>query len=530
MKKLPFTVKPYRDKNRPHLKFTVRAKIDGKWDRKFFETQAEAKTYAHLKNTELLQYGADAANTPTWLRIMAQNCQEQLARFKKTVQDATAHYVKYLQEQARSCPVERLFEELVTFKRCSGLSRDYLYTLRTAGDRLAAAFPGKLMSDFKTRDINDFLLSMKDVSAYTVINYRTRLVTAFAFALTQGYCSENPALESVVPKVVDKAVEILRPEELARLLAAAAPEILPALAIGAFAGIRSAELARLDWREVDLEGGFIEVTARKAKSAKRRLIRIQPCLAEWLRPFAKTSGKIAYARAISNVQRREMLRRAGLKSWPKNALRHSFASYHLAHFKDAAALALEMGHTTTGLIFSHYREVVRPEAGAEYWSIRPNSRPETSSVYAFKPEAWPWCVKVFPFSAEKVESVGQLAAYFHVSPATIHRWFKLPACPNHENAGQFFLPEWRKFVRALCAADGTRLPYKESHYFVARHPSCINGATNFFRFFETSQEAETFASEYNRKRLTAELHPEAAPNVIEFAVFGREPSPLSAVI
>jgi hypothetical protein len=27
---------------------------------------------------------------------------------------------------------------------------------------------------------------------------------------------------------------------------------------------------------------------------------------------------------------------AGIKRWPSNALRHSFASYHLAHFNDAA--------------------------------------------------------------------------------------------------------------------------------------------------------------------------------------------------
>jgi hypothetical protein len=35
--------------------------------------------------------------------------------------------------------------------------------------------------------------------------------------------------------------------------------------------------------------------------------------------------------------------------WRANALRHSFASYHLAQF--------------------HYREVVTPEAAGRYWSI-----------------------------------------------------------------------------------------------------------------------------------------------------------------
>jgi hypothetical protein len=52
-------------------------------------------------------------------------------------------------------------------------------------------------------------------------------------------------------------------------------------------------------------------------------------------------------------------------------LRHSFASYHLAHFRDAAKLALELGHTDQVLIFRHYRELVKPDEAAKYWNIRP---------------------------------------------------------------------------------------------------------------------------------------------------------------
>jgi len=47
-------------------------------------------------------------------------------------------------------------------------------------------------------------------------------------------------------------------------------------------------------------------------------------------------------------------------------LRHGFASYHLAHFKDAAKLALELGHNDQELLFRHYRELVKPEAAAKY--------------------------------------------------------------------------------------------------------------------------------------------------------------------
>ena len=39
-------------------------------------------------------------------------------------------------------------------------------------------------------------------------------------------------------------------------------------------------------------------------------------------------------------------------------------------FRDAPALALEMGHTSPRMIFDHYREVVSPEAARRFWGIR----------------------------------------------------------------------------------------------------------------------------------------------------------------
>ena len=62
---------------------------------------------------------------------------------------------------------------------------------------------------------------------------------------------------------------------------------------------------------------------------------------------------------------------AKITQWPPNALRHGFASYHLAHFNDAAALALELGHTTSQLVFQHYRQLVKPKDAQAYWQIVP---------------------------------------------------------------------------------------------------------------------------------------------------------------
>jgi integrase len=62
---------------------------------------------------------------------------------------------------------------------------------------------------------------------------------------------------------------------------------------------------------------------------------------------------------------------AGLTRWPKNGLRHSFASYRLAAIHDAPRVAVELGHTSPQMLYSTYRELVLPEEAQRYWNIAP---------------------------------------------------------------------------------------------------------------------------------------------------------------
>jgi integrase len=144
------------------------------------------------------------------------------------------------------------------------------------------------------------------------------------------------------------------------------------LAIGAFAGIREAEIKRLDWSEVDLARGHIEIKAAKAKSARRRIIPIQPNLAEWLSPYAAMKGSVVPEGARGKLDR--VCKAAGLSHWPQNGLRHSFASYRLAAIHDAPRVAAELGHTTPQLLYSTYRELVLPEEAERYCQLVPEAK------------------------------------------------------------------------------------------------------------------------------------------------------------
>ena len=150
------------------------------------------------------------------------------------------------------------------------------------------------------------------------------------------------------------------------------------LAIGAFAGLRDAEIKRLDWSEVNQTRGHIEVTGAKAKSARRRIVPIQSNLAAWLRRFSGMKGPLLPTGYRSSIE--QVRKAAGLTKWPNNALRHSFASYRLAACQDAPRVASELGHTSPQMLYSNYRELVLPEEAERYWKIAPG---KTENVVAF---------------------------------------------------------------------------------------------------------------------------------------------------
>src|SRR4030095_1388643 len=87
-------------------------------------------------------------------------------------------------------------------------------------------------------------------------------------------------------------IGILTPKQLADLLAAVDEEAKLYLAIGAFSGLRSAELIRLDWEAFNFARGHVRVAKAKAKTASRRLVPIQANLMQWVSPHKEKTGRV----------------------------------------------------------------------------------------------------------------------------------------------------------------------------------------------------------------------------------------------
>jgi integrase len=197
----------------------------------------------------------------------------------------------------------------------------------------------------------------------------------FAFGIKRGLLTENPITQIERKNVPPTETQIITPGELQRLLDAAPFQLIPALAISFFAGLRSAEILRLSWDDINLARKYIEVPAHKAKSAKRRLVSIEANLLEWLRPYAGMRGMVYPASQwmfFDHIAR--LYRELGIPK-PSNCGRHSYASYWLAQHYNSAVLAAHLGHTSSQLVFATYRELRSPEEALAYWSIRPSSAP-----------------------------------------------------------------------------------------------------------------------------------------------------------
>ena len=378
MRKPILAVRPYSH-SKTH-KWTLNLRPWGK-GRKFFKTRAEADSECLRQRTLLERFSREAIGLSQRRMSDFITAQNKLAEYGADIGDAVSFFVDH-QERVRRCnvTVNQLTDEVIEAKERDGKSKRTIGSLRGYLGKFCQTFGERLVATITAEELDNWLRSLP-LSPKSRMNFRQHIGVLFSYAKQRQMITENPIEFTTKPKLIDKAPEIFSIDELQTLLEAAQkqePDVLPMLAIGAFAGLRDSEIKRLNWTEVRLVRGHIEVTAAKAKSARRRLVPIQPNLMEWLRPYSGMTGPVVPARYKGKLGR--VRKAGGLTHWPKNGLRHSFASYRYASTQDATMTAHDLGHSGTQLLFQHYRELVTPEEANRYWKIGPA---EAANVVSF---------------------------------------------------------------------------------------------------------------------------------------------------
>jgi integrase len=379
MKKPKLAVQPYR--HHPKYRFVLDLRAFGK-GRKFFKTRSDADAEARRQKTLLEIHSREAVGLSPREMSDFITAGKKLAEYGDTINEAVKFRVDYFERVRRSgITVAQLAEEVLAAKQRDGRAPMYLADLRKRLARFCADFGNRPIAAITIEELDNWLRDLP-LSPKSRANFRANIGVLFSYASNRRIIDFNPIVHTAKPKLPDNPPEIFAVDELRVLLEGALraeTDVVPMLTLGAFAGLREAEIQRLDWSEVDLARGHIEVKAAKAKSARPRIIPIQPNLAAWLQPYSGMTGPVVPAGARRKLAR--VREAAKLTRWPNNGLRHSFASYRLAAIHDAPRVSVELGHTSPQMLYSTYRELVLPTEAERYWAILPKE--ETANVVAF---------------------------------------------------------------------------------------------------------------------------------------------------
>nr|WP_238710888.1 tyrosine-type recombinase/integrase [Oceanipulchritudo coccoides] len=170
------------------------------------------------------------------------------------------------------------------------------------------------------------------------------------------------------------------------------PEFLGIIVLGLFAGIRTEELQKLTWDKVNLKDGYITIDATISKKRRIRHTTLPDNAREWILTISDRKGNISpcSGKAFDNVFVK-LRREAGYadkkkhSTWPRNAMRHSFGTYHYALHGDATKTAKELGHKEGDqVLFDHYRALATKAQGEAFFGIKPGQRKQQALKFKEK--------------------------------------------------------------------------------------------------------------------------------------------------
>ncbi len=365
-----------RDSSWDRYYCVVVPKLGGGRTRRFFkftpEGKREAETFLQISKIRHENEGTAALSIPETLRIEAVKCERLLKPLSATLTDAVQFFLKHAEPVGGTKSLADAIREILDSKRRAGKRESYIRILGWVLNAFEREFQGRNVSEITRHDVESWVDRTENLT--TRKNRIRDLSILFEFCRRRGYCGSNPLENIERPVVGGKRPEIFTVNEAAALLSAAELhpefELVPAIAIGLFAGLRMSEIKQLDWRNVDFEHRVIDVDESIAKTRQQRNVDISDSLIAWLTPHAQMEGRLIPAGFRKKMEQLREL--AGITKWPNNGLRHSFGSYHVAHFQNSNMTALQMGHATTDTLFKHYRNYrIRRKDAEAYWKLAP---------------------------------------------------------------------------------------------------------------------------------------------------------------
>jgi integrase len=388
---LAFMVANYADGKRRFDSYAAEAEALDAADRLAKQIDKRDYVAASMTQGQAVEY-ADAVAALAPFNVTVRAAASAVAEWLKVTGDlSNAHAaIKFYAARNKLTvkkPVADVVAELLEIKKGRGASERYIGDLEGRLERFADDCR-KDACNVTTSDVQSWLDGLK-LSSQSYSNFRRVLHLLFQFAVARGYAADNPVTGTEKIKIRNGEIGIFRPDEIARLLDAADKDFRPCLALGAFAGLRTAEIERLAWEDIDLAGRMIKIGASKSKTASRRIVPVHDNLAAWLSTYAERRGKIwtGDSMTFTNRERQTAAATADAEAklkpvkWQRNGLRHSYASYRFAQIGDAGRVAGELGNSAA-VVHKHYRELVKPGDAQRWFAVKPENQANVVAMAA----------------------------------------------------------------------------------------------------------------------------------------------------
>lgn len=385
------SVKIYRCvNNKDYFTYAVTWWSEGKRHRRAIANLTEAKREARRIAKEL----ADGRHSMTQITV------RDLAYYKDLdkkmggvpLHEAVQLWLNVASKKVSTVMTKDVIEEILKTKNNDDFVGSRQKTnLRLRLNKFGQEFGPRVISTIKAKEI-DVFLSNPEWAARTKAHYRQVILMLFDYAKRKEYLDpdrDHQADKTEVIRVQESKLESWSVPEMRTLLQYSNPKTLPWIVLGAFAGVRSAEIERMNWEDIDWNSNLILVHSKrvgtgKVRAQNDRTIPMTENLKSWLSPFRTFQGNILKSLSVKNIYEDldkivGVIRRNNTDfQWKPNANRHSFATYYLALTGDASQTALACGHNPS-MLLRRYKTImvngrtVTREMAKEYFSLAPGA-------------------------------------------------------------------------------------------------------------------------------------------------------------
>ncbi len=359
--------------------------VDRRLKSRFFETEKERDQFIRNFSKELNAHGEEVFKFD----------KEQMREWQKASiilpHVSPMELVEFWLDHHEDMPEVTLSEAFAAYLKTleqSGNEPGYLRHAKLTYERFTRFCSDVQLHDVTTDQVLEFIHG-RPYADQTKNHTRSFLISAFKWFKKSKWVKENP-VETIPPiKVMRQEPGILTVQEAETLFRANEhedPEVCGLLALGAFGGMRASAIERLSHGEIKLEEWAILTPAEKTKKRRRNYIEGLPeNLWLWLERTPASAFKLT-PRQITKRREKAFIR-AGLlvtaamarkqkiekKSPPKNCLRHSFATYHVALHRDPGNTALLISHKNQNILYEHYLGVATKKDAEQYFAIKPST-------------------------------------------------------------------------------------------------------------------------------------------------------------